>query len=69
MNKFVKPKNGNIFPYVERINIEAKKSTDTNHVGWIKITSISTLTSEKASVTSLLYVDPNNQNNIKWKTF
>ncbi len=26
MNKFVKPKNGNIFPYVERINIEAKKT-------------------------------------------
>ena len=50
------------------IDIEAKKSKEADYLGWIEITSVATLTSEKMTTKSILYVNPLNKNEVKWKS-
>lgn len=51
------------------IDIQARKYNDLPYEGWVEITSVSSLNNGKISTTNILYVDPDNQNNIKWKSF
>ena len=51
------------------IDVKAIKSIDPEYLGWVEITSIGTLGSSGRSAKAILYIDPSNTKNIKWKAF
>ena len=50
------------------ISVVAQRTTDTGFIGWIKISSTATLNSNNAEYTRIVYFDPENPVDMKWKT-
>lgn len=71
--KEIKDNNNNYNENVElgegTIEIQASKSSDDPYKGWVEITAESIIPQKNSSAISILYVDPENPNNRKWKDF